>query len=182
MTTSSGRTAAVVAGALLAACTACAARTGGLAGDGPVVLPAGATDSEMPPAEEVPTGGGAPALADGSYLATAVLAGDGGASGQATVLVDVEAASVCAQIDSAVEGAGVPIEGAAAHLHREGEDAALLDLQPPRDGTGGSVCSDVDPDVVEALVDDPASFVVDVHVGEDRAPTLAGRLERASRS
>ena len=173
--------AVVLALALAVGAAACQSGGAEQAGVDPTVDAGVEAPGEDAPATDPPRpgGGGAPAFDDATYVHATNLAGPDGASGQATVLVDLERGTACADVELEPAAGGDVAVTVAAHLHRDGYDAPVADLPPPRDGES-SGCVEVGGDTAQAVVDDPTGHVVDVHVDGGGEPALQGRLERAT--
>ena len=69
----------------------------------------------------------------------------------------------------------------AAHIHAGAAGTAgpvVVALTPPTDGSSSGCVSGVDRDLIKAIIQDPASFYVNVHNAEYPAGALRGQLAR----
>jgi hypothetical protein len=106
-------------------------------------------------------------LADGG-------AGDADGSGSATITIDVDTGEVC--WDLSVEGIGDVV---ASHIHvgAEGVNGGVV-VPLDVDGFSGTSedCVDAGDADLQAIVDDPAGFYVNIHTAEFSAGAIRGQL------
>ncbi len=99
--------------------------------------------------------------------------GADGGSGSATVRPDPEAGELCFTLE--VEG----VEGAsAAHVHEGAADVAgpvVVPLEAPAEGSVEG-CTEVEASILESIAADPASFYVNVHNAEFPDGAVRGQL------
>lgn len=105
--------------------------------------------------------------------------GDSDGSGEAHVSVNRGQQVVCFELEAR------DIEPAtAAHIHRGTADVAgpvVVTLAPPTDGSASGCVQDVDPDLLEELLETPEAFYVNVHNEDFPAGALRGQLTRPGR-
>jgi hypothetical protein len=110
---------------------------------------------------------------------TADLAGDAetdaDGSGSATITLDPETGEACWELSAADTG---PIDQSHIHVGAAGESgdvAVPLDVDG-FDGTSEGCVSDQDADVLQAIVDDPAGYYVNLHTAEFPGGAIRGQL------
>jgi len=105
--------------------------------------------------------------------------GDPDGSGSATITLDPETGEACWELSA--EGIGAVIQS---HIH-EGAEGVSGGVVVPLDvdgfdGTSSGCVSDQDADVLQAIVDDPAGFYVNLHTEEFQAGAIRGQLAAAT--
>jgi hypothetical protein len=100
--------------------------------------------------------------------------GDADGSGSATITIDTETGEVC--WDLSVEGIGDVV---ASHIHAgaEGESGGVV-VPLDVDGFSGTSegCVDAGDADLQAIVDDPAGFYVNIHTAEFQGGAIRGQL------
>lgn len=101
--------------------------------------------------------------------------GDPDGSGSATITLDPETGEACWELSA--EGIGAVMQS---HIH-VGAEGVSGDVVVPLDvdgfeGTSEGCVSDQDADVLQAIVDDPAGYYVNLHTEEFPAGAIRGQL------
>jgi hypothetical protein len=115
--------------------------------------------------------------ADSAHL-TAHLVGEEDGEGHANIFLNAENGMVCFSLIAR----DITLPAAAAHIHEARRGVAgpvVVPLTPP-DETGVSTgcVSDVDMALIEAIMDNPAAYYVNVHTPELPAGAIRGQLRR----
>lgn len=102
--------------------------------------------------------------------------GDPDGSGQARVLLSQEAGKVCFLI--VVRDIMLPATGAHIHVGEAGVAGDIVvPLEPPGENGASAGCmSDVDPDLIAAIIQNPAGYYVNVHTEDFPAGAIRGQL------
>jgi hypothetical protein len=101
--------------------------------------------------------------------------GDEDGSGAATLRLNAGQEEIC--YDLAVDGMEVPT---AAHIHRGTSGSAgapVVTLEAPVDGASTG-CVDAERDLIKEIIQNPASFYVNVHNDEFPAGAVRGQLSK----
>lgn len=101
--------------------------------------------------------------------------GDEDGTGSATVTLDPETGEACWELTA--ENIG-PVGQSHIHVGAEGESGGVavpLDVEG-FDGTSEGCVSDQDADVLQAIIDDPAGYYVNLHTEEFPAGAVRGQL------
>jgi glucose/arabinose dehydrogenase len=102
--------------------------------------------------------------------------GDPDGEGQSNVFLNQETRHVCFSI--VVSGITLPASAAHIHVGKAGVAGPVVIPLTPPDATGVSsgCASDVDPALIEAIIDKPSQYYVNVHTADFPAGALRGQL------
>lgn len=102
--------------------------------------------------------------------------GDDDGTGQSRIYINQEAGDVCFSITAS----GITLPAVAAHIHVGEEDVAgdvVVPLAPPDEpGSSAGCTTNVDPALIQAILDDPPGYYVNVHTEEFPDGAIRGQL------